>query len=70
MENTQPGIYGQDNHNVNLSQDLNNPVQSDLERVFPSSEFYDADGNYKIETFESLGSLHYMNYLHTHDDML
>lgn len=35
-----------------------------------STEFYDESGNYRIDEFESLGGLHYMNYLHSHDDML
>ena len=32
--------------------------------------YYDEDGNYRSDAFLNLGSLHYMNYLHSHDDML
>ena len=73
MENNQSGIYGQENHIANFS-DADHPVvneaQEDYGNVFPTADFYDEGGNYKADTFESLGGLHYMNYLHSHDDML
>ncbi len=72
MENTTYGIYGQDDLIANFSQEPtpSSASNDDYGNVFPTSDFYDDGGNYKIDAFESLGSLHYMNYLHSHDDML
>lgn len=72
MENTLSGVYGQENHITNFSHETNQNslTNDDLGSIFPTSDFYDEGGNYKSDAFESLGSLHYMNYLHSHDDML
>lgn len=72
MENNQAGYSGNDNPIAKFS-DFNDrsasPANDDYS-VFQTSDFYDEVGNYRTEAFEDLGSLHYMNYLHSHDDML
>jgi hypothetical protein len=71
MENNQLGIYGHENPIANFSHENNHQASNDdFGSTFPTSDFYDDGGNYKTETFETLGGLHYMNYLHSHDDML
>ena len=73
METNQSGIYGQENQFADFSHETSHPVNESGDgygNVFPTSDFYDEGGNYKAEAFESLGGLHYMNYLHSHDDML
>ena len=73
METNHFGMYGHDGHNSNTNQDFNHPVsnyRNEDNVAFPSSDFYDESGNYRSDDFEELGSLHYMNYLHSHDDML
>ncbi|RZJ34444.1 MAG: hypothetical protein EOO51_09555 [Flavobacterium sp.] len=72
MENNQAGITGQEHPIANFS-DLNDRTTvsaSDDYSIFQTSDFYDEVGNYRTEAFEDLGSHHYMNYLHSHDDML
>ena len=73
MENTQFGSLGQENQIANLGQETDQSAvesNNDYGNVFPTSDFYDEGGNYRADAFENLGSLHYMNYLHSHDDML
>ncbi|HEX9980387.1 MAG TPA: hypothetical protein VGB50_07465 [Flavobacterium sp.] len=72
METNSYGMYGQDSQNSSMNQDFTHPISSSAndETVFPVSDFYDESGKYRSDDFEDLGGLHYMNYLHSHDDML
>jgi hypothetical protein len=64
-----------DSLNANLEQDLGHPALQSAPNEMGStlSTFYDeasAESADSADNSYDLGGLHYMNYLHSHDDML
>ena len=72
MENYQLGGYDKESYNSSYSQEVGQPVVNSTQDnpVTQIADYFDESGNYRTEAFEKLGGLHYMNYLHSHDDML
>lgn len=46
------------------------PNGNSLSTEVPIPDFYDFNGSFSGESFEKLTGLAYINYLHSHDDMI